>query len=140
MNEETIKEKYRKFSSEELVKIAQNIDDEYEEIAVKVAKGELRNRGITKIPDVELSHPVRPEQEFDSLHSKVIRVYSDELLAEMARLKLEAENIRAFIWKDDCGGWRPWWQPIIGIRLVVREDKAEEAEEILKLFEADSTT
>ena len=137
MDTEKVKEKYRGFSSEELVEIVQNIDDEYEAAAVELATSELKERGITDIPEVEKAPPLQPKQEFDLARSAVIRVYSDELSADMARAKLEAENIPAFVWKDDCGGWRPWWQPITGVRLVVREDNAEEAEQILRQFESE---
>ena len=139
MDKEIVKETYQKMSSEELIKIVQNIKDDYEEEAVKIAKAELRGRDITEIPKPEIpQNPPTPE--FYLSQSRVIRNYLNELEADMARIKLESENIQAFIWKDDCGGWRPWLQPITGVRLVVREDEADDANEILRQFESDSTT
>ena len=137
MDREKIKEKYREFSSEKLVTIAQNIDDEYEDAAVKIAESELKERGITDIPKAEKTPPPTPRETFDHSRSAVIRVYSDALSAETDRARLEAENIAAFVWKDDCGGWRPWWQPIAGVRLAVREDQAEEADQLLNQLESE---
>jgi hypothetical protein len=61
-----------------------------------------------------------------------LTTYSAEMPAEMARMVLEANGIEAFISKDDCGGMRPYLQPVTGVRLLVRTSDEKAAAEILK--------
>ncbi len=137
-----IRENYRKLADGDLIAIARNRDDDYTGRAVELARAELERRGIKELPPPPVPEPPaaeddQEEKELDLARSWVLREYGDELEAETALLHLAAENIRAFIWKDDCGGQRPWLQPVTGVRLAVLEDDREAAEDILRAFESD---
>ena len=60
-----------------------------------------------------------------------IGTYPAETLAELAKMRLEAEGVEAFIEKDDCGGMMPFFQSVNGVRLTVSESDAEAASRIL---------
>lgn len=65
----------------------------------------------------------------------VIRNYISEIPANLAKAALEGSGIEVMIRKDDCGGMRPYLQIATGIQLLVRQDDARRAEEILRLSE-----
>jgi len=65
----------------------------------------------------------------------IIRNYISEIPATMAKMALEGSGIDAMIRKDDCGGMRPYLQVATGVQLLVRQEDAERAEEILKKSE-----
>ncbi len=140
--EQEIRENYRKLDGEGLIAIVRNIDDDYTERAVELARAELAGRGVREIPEPAPAEPPAPpppaeDESPDLSRSAVLREYGDELEAETALLWLASENIRAFIWKDDCGGMRPWLQPRTGVRLAVLEDDRAAAEEILRDLESE---
>jgi hypothetical protein len=61
---------------------------------------------------------------------RVIRTFVNNFDAEMARSALEAAGIDAMIRSDDCGGTRPHlW--LGGVELLVRQEDAAEADELL---------
>ncbi len=60
-----------------------------------------------------------------------IATASSEIEADMVHMRLESFGIESFITKDDCGGMRPWLQPITGVRLMVRQSDAQRASDIL---------
>lgn len=66
-----------------------------------------------------------------------ICIFSSEQEAVLARMRLEANGVPAFISADDCGSWRPWLQLSMGIRLMVRSVDAEHASEVLNDLPAD---
>ena len=55
--------------------------------------------------------------------------------AELARVKLEASGLKVFVAADNCGGMRPHLQVATGIRLMIREEDVERAEDILSKSE-----
>ena len=60
----------------------------------------------------------------------VVRTYLNEIEAELARSALEAADIDAAVRTDDAGGARPaMWMS--GVRLLVRAEDAERADQIL---------
>ena len=60
----------------------------------------------------------------------VIATYVNSFEAELARSALEAASIDAMIRADDCGGTRPHlWMG--GIQLIVRQEDADRAREVL---------
>ena len=61
-----------------------------------------------------------------------IRRYINETPAELARMTLEGSGVDASVSKDDCGGMWPYLQASTGVRLIVRTEDTERAEEILK--------
>ena len=66
----------------------------------------------------------------------VIKVFSNEIEAAMAQQVLQGSGIKAFIFKDDAGGMEPQLQLSGGVRLVVAQEDAERACEIVKTFES----
>ena len=62
----------------------------------------------------------------------VVESFENEIDAEIAKARLEAEDIEASIVKDDAGGMFPSLQQTAGVRLLVPEDRAERAKEILR--------
>jgi hypothetical protein len=61
---------------------------------------------------------------------RVIRTFVNNFDAEVARSVLEAAGIDAMIRSDDCGGTRPHlWMG--GVQVLVREEDAAEADELL---------
>ena len=61
----------------------------------------------------------------------VLEVFNTAVEAELARERLEASGIQAFVVKDDAGGTRPELQFSIGVRLMVAEKSMDSARAIL---------
>ena len=64
----------------------------------------------------------------------VLRIFSDEIEAELARQHLEAGGIQSFIIRYDGGGVWTEHRPMPDIRLIVFTKDKEEAENILKVI------
>jgi hypothetical protein len=60
-----------------------------------------------------------------------VRTFNGDMLAELARGRLESLGIHALVWKDDVGGMEPQLQLARPVRLLVRPQDAEAAREIL---------
>ena len=60
-----------------------------------------------------------------------IRTYNGRLEAEIARGALEAHGIKAMVSADDMSGWRPELTFVLGARLLVKQENAEEAMKVL---------
>jgi hypothetical protein len=68
-----------------------------------------------------------------------VGTFLNHIEADLAKSALEAAGIDAMILSDDCGGVRPHlWMG--GIRLLVRDEDAQRALEILNLAEAPGQT
>ena len=65
----------------------------------------------------------------------MIRNYTSEIPATLAKAALEGSGIDTMIQKDDCGGMNPFLQAVTGVQLLVRREDAERAEDILKQSE-----
>lgn len=63
-----------------------------------------------------------------------IETYPNIVVAEVAKSFLESQGIQAEIFSDNCGGMRPEMEQY-GIRLIVREEDKELAQELLKQTE-----
>jgi hypothetical protein len=61
----------------------------------------------------------------------VLEVFNNAFEAELARERLKAAGIEAFVFKDDAGGTRPELQFTSGVRLMVAEENMELAGELL---------
>jgi hypothetical protein len=60
----------------------------------------------------------------------IIRTYTNQFDAQIAKTALDAAGIASMIRSDDCGGTRPHlWMG--GVELVVRQENAGEAAAIL---------
>lgn len=60
-----------------------------------------------------------------------IRTFDDELQANLAKSVLRSARIDCTISRDDCGGMRPSLSVTSAIKLLVRPDDAEQANEVL---------
>lgn len=60
-----------------------------------------------------------------------LAAYLDDMLAEVARTRLEAHGIPAFVARDDCGGMQPFMANLGGFRLLIDSANEAEAREIL---------
>jgi hypothetical protein len=68
-----------------------------------------------------------------------VGTFLNHIEADLAKSALEAAGIDAMILSDDCGGVRPHlWMG--GIRLLVRDEDAQRALEILDVTEAPGQT
>ena len=65
-----------------------------------------------------------------------IATFADEMIAEVARMSLEAGGIPAFVSKDDCGGMQPHLKMITAIRLMIDASDAAEARVLLEQMPA----
>lgn len=63
---------------------------------------------------------------------KVIKVFSNETEAIIAKGLLESEGISALIRKDDVGGMLPSLQQTMGVKLLVNEQDADRALKVLE--------
>ena len=61
----------------------------------------------------------------------VLKVFTNELDAAMARDVLQDEGVTAFIFKDDSGGMEPHLQRTNGVSLMVSRADAQRAQKIL---------
>lgn len=64
-----------------------------------------------------------------------IRIFSDEIEANLALRLLENGDVRGFIAKDDAGGMEPHLQRTSGVRLLINRADAGRAQEILQSME-----
>ncbi len=60
-----------------------------------------------------------------------IRVFTSEMEADIAKSALDAFGVDCVIGRDDCGGQRPHLSFSGGIRLLVRAEDAQRAEQVL---------
>ncbi len=58
--------------------------------------------------------------------------FFSEIEAQIAKSKLEAAGIDAYIFKDDAGGMQPQLQLTRGVRLMVKAELAETARELIR--------
>jgi hypothetical protein len=65
----------------------------------------------------------------------VIKVFTDEMEASMAQQVLEDAGIKSYIQKDDMGGLAPSMQLTGGVRLIVNQDEAERAAELIRDYD-----
>ncbi len=64
----------------------------------------------------------------------VLKVFTNEFEAELAKGLLEEEEIKAYISSDDVGGMQPPQQMSEGIKLIVMENDYQRAKEILDAY------
>jgi hypothetical protein len=62
----------------------------------------------------------------------VLKVFTNELDAAMARDVLQDEGVTAFVFKDDSGGMEPHLQRTNGVSLTVGAADAQRAHQILR--------
>ena len=60
-----------------------------------------------------------------------IRTFANEAEAKIAKSALEAFDIECLLTSDDCGGQRPSLTFSEGIKLFVRSEDTEKAEDVL---------
>ena len=62
----------------------------------------------------------------------LLKVFTSELDAAMARDVLQDEGVTAFVFKDDSGGMEPHLQRTNGVSLMVSAADAQRAQKILR--------
>ena len=62
----------------------------------------------------------------------VLKVFNNEIDAEMAQQLLTDADVSSFVMKDDGGGMEPHLQMTGGVRLVVNRVDAARAQELLR--------
>ena len=67
----------------------------------------------------------------------VLRVFDNEVGAQMAQQMLRDAGVNSFIFKDDGGGMEPHLQRTNGVRLVLKNDDLERAQDILQALESE---
>lgn len=93
--------------------------------------------GVTRCNDCDLELadqlPVEPPEhdEGSSTEPVVIRAFSSEFDADLARTALDAAGIESMLRSDDCAGLRPHMALTRGVELLVRSEDAEKADEVL---------
>ena len=65
----------------------------------------------------------------------VLRVFDNEIEARMAQTLLQGAGVATFVFKDDGGGMEPHLQRTIGVRLVLNNADAAQAQAILQAAE-----
>jgi hypothetical protein len=120
---------------EELAEAASQLSD-YTEEGERIIRAELRRRGMAEPPPTarslgDGSSPV------DESQLVVVGMFPNPIDAELARSALQAADIESLVSADDAGGLRPsLW--LSGVRLLVRSEDAEHAQEILGLSPPES--
>lgn len=71
--------------------------------------------------------------------TSTLQRFPNEMVAEIARMTLDAHGIPAIVSKDDCGGMEPYLQPGLGVRLLVHDANHEEARRILDAVDETDT-
>lgn len=66
----------------------------------------------------------------------VLRVFDNEVEAQMAQQMLRDAGVATFIFKDDGGGMEPHLQRTNGVRLLLNSDDAVRAQDILQALES----
>jgi len=70
-----------------------------------------------------------------------IRTFTQRFEAEIAQGLLADEGIESFILADDCGGQRPDLAVrMAAVQLMIREEDAEKAGEVLEILEREMDT
>lgn len=62
----------------------------------------------------------------------VVQTFINEVEAQEARAQLEARGLEALIESDNCGGMRPHFDYSVGVKVLVREQQLEQAQELLR--------
>ncbi len=60
-----------------------------------------------------------------------LKIFDNELDADVARQHLQSHGIQAVITKDDSGGMRPWLQQRHGVLLQVLKADSAKAKKVL---------
>ena len=68
-------------------------------------------------------------------HTFVVKVFDNEVEAELAQQVLRDADVNSFVFKDDAGGMEPHLQMSGGVRLVVNRVDAARARELLQTVE-----
>ncbi|MDP8217661.1 MAG: hypothetical protein P9M03_02930 [Candidatus Theseobacter exili] len=78
MNVEEVKEYYLMLDSDELIRIAKNLDNEYEDEAAKIAGEILAERGIAELPEEETQN--------ESIQCATVKYYIEDAFGEIGKI------------------------------------------------------
>jgi hypothetical protein len=132
---EDINETYRNMSNDELMELW--IGGNLTEVAISVARDEFRRRGFQP-PEVA---PVGIAEDRTGIEETVafVTVARSLIPSELHILhaRLDGDGIPSFIADDNLTQMNPLWSIAVGgARLLVRQDRAEEAKQIIDLLES----
>lgn len=98
-------------------------------------KAEYRE-GFTRCADcdVDLVDKLSPEPEETPEYVDWVKIYTftARYEADLAQGLLEANDIEAVTFSDDCGSVDPALTYVLGVRLMVKKEDVESAKEILR--------
>jgi hypothetical protein len=86
----------------------------------------------------DLSETVEVEEKVyddEKMNEVVVKVFMNDIEAQLAKEQLESENINCFIKSDNYGGMMPALNLSEGVRLIVNEYNYERAVEVLKAMD-----
>jgi hypothetical protein len=61
----------------------------------------------------------------------VLKIFPDEMSAQLVATELSAEGIESQVFSDDAGGAIPALQTTQGVRLMIRKEDEQKARELL---------
>jgi hypothetical protein len=91
---------------------------------------------LTELVDLtENENENEKEEESDKLDEVVVKIFMNEVEAQLAKEQLESEGIKCFIKSDNYGGMMPALDLSEGVKLIVNEYNFEKAVEVLKAMD-----
>jgi hypothetical protein len=75
------------------------------------------------------------EDETEKIDEVILKVFMNEIDAQLAKEQLQSEGIKCFIMSDNYGGMMPSLNLTGGVKLIVNEYNLERATEILKAMD-----
>lgn len=83
----------------------------------------------------ELVDLTKEEDETEKIDEVIVKVFINEIEAQLAKEQLVSEGIKCFIMSDNYGGMMPSLNLTGGVKLIVNEYNLERAIEILKAMD-----
>jgi|WetSurMetagenome_2_1015567.scaffolds.fasta_scaffold167476_2 hypothetical protein len=83
----------------------------------------------------ELVDLTEKEDETEKIDEVIVKVFMNEVEAQLAKEQLESEGIKCFIMSDNYGGMMPSLNLTGGVKLIVNEYNYEKAVEVLKAMD-----
>ncbi|UCC94765.1 MAG: DUF2007 domain-containing protein [Candidatus Omnitrophota bacterium] len=130
---ERLREEYQYLSDEEIIELFQTDKEEFPEGVYEIVLEEFQKRGLQKkIDEMKRLEELRKQAAHEGL--AVVKTFPYRHYAEAARGLLEDKGIEAIVLADDAGGYRP--HIALGmVKLLVKEENIEKAQEILKVLD-----
>ncbi len=138
MDKNELREIYLNYNNDKLIEIAYLENDKYNEEAIEVIKGILKERGIRKPPEEivrKLAEKTNREKEEPAAElTGLVQVYSAGEVLEAGMIKgiLEGDGIQVFIKDQYLIGTMPFYSTALGgVKITVLKKDEKRAREIL---------